>query len=91
MENRIIWDSSRQRYRGWIGGAVWWYWPFILLWEWPRNWVMNHVIDLRYYLEIRKSKQETMIHDHEEICPRCGEILAGKEELERHIEKEHGQ
>jgi len=52
---------------------------------------MNHVIDLRYYLEIRKSKQETMIHDHEEICPRCGEILAGKEELERHIEKEHGQ
>jgi hypothetical protein len=31
--------------RGWITlfgtRAVWWYWPVILFWEWPRNWIRN--------------------------------------------------
>lgn len=36
----ILWDYEKSRYRGWIGGAVWWYWPVIWLWEYPRNWIV---------------------------------------------------
>ncbi len=31
--------------RGWISlfgtRAAWWYWPVILFWEWPRNYIAN--------------------------------------------------
>ena len=35
-----------EKKRGWFclfgyGPAVWWYWPVILFWEWPRNFIVN--------------------------------------------------
>lgn len=48
-EKSGVWKCSHcGRFRGWIGGAVWWYWPVIVLWEWPRNWILFEVAEMRY-------------------------------------------
>jgi len=51
MEAMEVMEAGMSDKRGWITlfgcDAVWWYWPVILFWEWPSNWVRNKIYDWR--------------------------------------------